>query len=115
MAWRRIALGKRSETVGDAYRNLADLLLGNKKALSGYRVPNGTIMAITNGLTLAYGQQPQDLDAGVGQPIAAGAGIGLNSDLEAAWDLAEIWVRNTTPASNAVVVVNGPLFAGQDE
>lgn len=110
MPWARTVVGKRSASVGDSYRSLADLLLGITAKESGYRVPNGLVTVATNGATFAYGQQPTDLAAGVGHPVAAGDGFGMNSDLEAAWDLAEVWVRNTTALSVAVVTVGGPVF-----
>lgn len=109
MVWIRSNISKRSVAVGDGYRSLSDLLLKSLK-VRGFRLPNGTIQIKTNGATFDYGSQPEDLAAGVGQDLGAGTSIGMNSDLEAAWDLAEIWVRNTTPGSIATIICNGPIF-----
>lgn len=113
--WRRVSMGgaKPSATVGDSYRSLADLLLASPGTESGYRLPDGLLFVQTNGVTVAYGGQPSDLSTGPGAPIPAGAGVGIggHGNPEVAWDLAEIWVRNSAPGSNGIISLLGPLFA----
>lgn len=111
-SWRRTILGARaSAIVGDTYRSLADLLLSSPGTESGYKLPDNLIFFNTNGATVAYGAQPSELTVGVGAAYAAGAGVGMGyGNPDQAWDLAEVWVRNTTAGSNAVVVVQGPVY-----
>lgn len=116
MVWVRTVPSRTSALVGDSFRSLADLLFGIK-AESGFRVPNGTLFSITPSggtayaIVVAYGQPPADLATGNGAPVSANSGIGLQSDVEAAWDLAEVWVRNATAGQAATIQVNGPVFA----
>lgn len=110
--WRRTTLGSRAaQTVGDAYRSLADLCLSMPGVESGYRLPDNLLWCNTNGMTVAYGAQPSDLSTGPGATVQASAGVGVGfGDPERSWDMAEVWVRNTVAGSAAQVVVVGPVY-----
>lgn len=90
----------------DGYRSLASLAgtEGQAPALT-----EGVVQAQSNGATLRFGDEttPAATDPGVALAVGAALGIGPVKDPAAAWPLSRVWVRNTTPGSNALVVVAG--------
>lgn len=90
----------------DGYRNLLDLFgLG----VAHVNVVGGLLQAQTNGATVRIVPRgsPKPSDADAGTTLAAGAGIGFQESDFIRLD--EIWVRNTTAASNARLVFTGTL------
>lgn len=96
----------------DAFRSLADLFgfLGTKAT-----IVEGFIQAQTNGATLRIvprgSPAPATADKGFALAAGAAAGLGPVRHLEAGARLDEIWVRNTTAGSNAVLVFFGIVEA----
>lgn len=90
----------------DDYHRVADLL--SFRGFRGVYMLEGFLSAVSNGLTFVYPSQTQPPAAEAGTPLAVGAsaGFGPVQSKEIAWDLRELWVRNTTAGSNATVVLN---------
>lgn len=83
--------------------------VGGLNGATGYYLFEGELDAQSNGLTYRYGDdaQPADTDGGPQIPVGGGRTFGPVYSFEAAWDLRKLWVRNTTPGSNATVVFVG--------
>ncbi len=111
MAWTRRLLGDNNTPIGDSYTSLAELF--NFERENGIRIPNATLKILNQSATITYGKRPND-PVGIGDPIAAGSGISFDATIDNAWDLGQIWIRNTTALSIATVVLNGPIYIGED-
>lgn len=107
MAWKRIVLGKPQANITDGYRSVASLLgFGGE---SGYKFPNGSLVITANGATVRV-QRGQPADADPGDALPAGTALDQQADPSYAWDLAEVWIRNSVGGAVCILVVNGPIL-----
>lgn len=112
-----MALRKRTLKLspGDNYRTVADLF-GVAGISVGAKLVEGFIQALTNGATLYVASDTTDVpgptDPGFSLAVGAGQGWGPAYRSDAALDLANVWVRNTTAGSNATVIVQGIFDVG---
>lgn len=90
----------------DAFHRVSDLA---GQPGNDVRMLEGFIEAQTNGVKFRYGpdSQPSATDGGGLISANSGRGVGPVRDVNAAWDMRRLWVRNATAGSNALLVMNG--------